>query len=268
VLGDGVGVMPGARGFRGRQDAWRLIVATDRRLLVTRSTRSPNPFVVVDAPYRDVSRFGIEWKRRGYVGVLSLTAPAADGTSPKTHVIGNITPANLLSIARALQAHGVGAGDPAAVEEAERGWEEARRAWEESRRPGKQPGGLLNRSAMSTPQFDRGLWLLLAASAVILYTSVFGEGFAALAVIGALCGLCGYLSGTRSSLAYVVPLNLLVIPNFFFTGPSDVVALMILLSLVALAGLWADRRCAAGRVPVRPPPRLRAACSMRSAVWA
>jgi hypothetical protein len=99
VLGDGVGVMPGARGFRGRQDAWRLIVATDQRLLVTRSTRSPNAFVLVDAPYHDVSRFGIEWKRRGLVGVLSLTAPAA-------------------------------------LEEAERGWEEAQRAWEEGRRPG------------------------------------------------------------------------------------------------------------------------------------
>ena len=128
--------MPGARGFRGRQDAWRLIVATDQRLLVTRSTRPSKPFVVVDAPYRDVGRFGIEWKRRGYVGVLSLTAPSADGISPETHVIGNITPANLLSIARALQAHGVPPDDPAALEEAERGWEEAQRAWAEGRRPG------------------------------------------------------------------------------------------------------------------------------------
>jgi hypothetical protein len=109
---------------------------------------------------------------------------------------------------------------------------------------------------MSTRQFDRGLWLLLGASAAILYTGVFGEGFAAVAVIAALCGLCGYLSGTRSSLAYVVPLNLLVIPDFFFTGPSDVIALMIGLSVVA------------PRVPVRPPPRLRAACAMRSAGWA
>jgi hypothetical protein len=241
VLGDGVGVMPGAHGFRGRQAAWRLVVATDRRLLMTRSTRPSQPFVVVDAPYRDISRFGIEWTRRGYVGVLSLTAPAADGTSPETHVIGNMTPANLLSIARALQAHGVPPDDPAALEEAEHGWEEARRAWAEGRRPGEQQQrpGLIDRSAMSTRQFDRGLWLLLGASAVILYTSVIGDGFAALAVIGALCGLCGYLSGTRSSLAYVVPLNLLLIPNFFFTGPSDVIVLMVLVSVVALACLWA-----------------------------
>ena len=239
VLGDGVGVMPGARGFRGRQDAWRLIVATDERLLVTRSTRPSKPFIVVDAPYRDVGRFGIEWKRRGYVGVLSLTVPSADGISPETHVIGNITPANLLSIARALQAHGVPPDDPAALEEAERGWEEAQRAWAEGRRRGEQQrGSLIDRSAMSTRQFDRGLWLLLGVSAVILYTRVIGDGFAALAVIGALCGVCGYLSGTRSSLAYVVPLNLLLIPNFFLTGPSDVIVLMVLLSVVALAGLW------------------------------
>jgi hypothetical protein len=258
VLGDGVGVMPGARGFRGRQDAWRLIAATDQRLLVTRSTRSPNQFLVVDAPYQDVSRFGIEWKRRGLVGVLSLTAPAADGTSPETHVIGNITPANLLSIARALHAHGVPPDDPAVFEEAERGWEEAQRAWAEGRRPGEQQrSGLIDRSAMSTRQFDRGLWLLLGVSAVILYTSVIGDGLAALGVIGALCGLCGYLSGTRSSLAYVVPLNLLVIPNFFFTGPSDVIALMVLLSVVALAGLWAGsalRRGASAGSPAAPAP--------------
>jgi hypothetical protein len=257
VLGDGIGVMPDARGFRGRQDAWRLIVATDQRLLVTRSTRSPNPFVVVDAPYRDVSRFGIEWKRRGYVGVLSLTAPAADGISPETHVIGSLTPANLLSIARALHNHGVPPDDPAALEEAERGWEEARRAWAEGRQPGEQPSGLIDRSAMSTRQFDRGLWLLLGVAAAILYSGVIGDGLAALAVIGALCGVCGYLSGTRSSLAYVVPLNLLVIPNFFFTGPSDVIALMILLSLVALAGLWAGsalRRGASAGAPSAPAP--------------
>jgi hypothetical protein len=257
VLGDGIGVMPGARGFRGRQDAWRLIVATDERLLVTRSTRSPNPFLVVDAAYRDVSRFGIEWKRRGLVGVLSLTAPAADGTSPDTHVIGNITPANLLSIARALQAHGVPPDDPAALDDAERAWEEAQGAWQEQQRPGEQRGGVLDRAAMSTRQFDRGLWLLLGASAVILYTSLFGEGLAALAVIGALCGVCGYLSGTRASLAYVAPLNLLVIPNFFFTGPSDVIALMIMLSAVALAGLWAGsalRRGAGAGAPAAPAP--------------
>jgi hypothetical protein len=110
---------------------------------------------------------------------------------------------------------------------------------------------------MSTRQFDRGLWLLLGASAVILYTGVFGEGPAAVAVIGALCGLCGYLSGTRSSLAYVVPLNLLVIPDFFFTGPSDVFALMVGLSAVELAGLWAGsalRRGASAGAPAAPAP--------------
>ena len=257
VLGDGVGLMPGARGFQERKDAWRLVVATDQRLLVTRSTRSPNGFLVVDSPYRDVSRFGIEWKRRGLVGVLSVTAPAADGTSPETHVIGQITPANLLSIAQALRAHGVPPDDPAAFDDAERAWHETKSAWESGRQPGPERGGLIDRAAMRTRRFDRGLWLLLAASAAILYGDLFGDGFVALGVIGALCGLCGYLSGTRSSLAYVAPLNLLLIPNFFFTGPSDVIALMILLSVVALAGLWAGsalRRGASAGEPSAPAP--------------
>jgi hypothetical protein len=128
---------------------------------------------------------------------------------------------------------------------------------EEGRQPGPQRGGLLDRAAMSTRQFDRGLWLLLGASAAILYTGVLGEGFAAVAVIAALCGLCGNLSGTRSSLAYVVPLNLLVIPDFFFTGPRDVIALMIGLSVVALAGLWAGsalRRGASAGAPAAAAP--------------
>jgi hypothetical protein len=257
VLGDGLGMEPGARGFRGRHDAWRLIVATDQRLLVTRSTRSMKPFVVVDTPYRDVSRFEIEWKRWGHIGELSLTAPAADGASPETHVIANIAPANLLSIARALQAHGVQTDDPGALEDAER-------AWEEAQRPDERRSGLLDRAAMSTRRFDRGLWLLLGCSAVILYLSLFGEGLTALAAIAVLCAICGYVSGTRSSLAYIAPLNLLLIPNFFVTGASDVIALMILVTTVALAGLWAGSalsRASAGERGSAAPGSLRYAIS-------
>jgi hypothetical protein len=56
----------------------------------------------------------------------------------------------------------VPADDPDAVTEAERGWEEAQDR-------GKTPERLLDRAAMNTPEFDRGLWLLLAVSAFVLY---------------------------------------------------------------------------------------------------
>jgi hypothetical protein len=60
-----------------------------------------------------------------------------------------------------------------------------------------------------------------------------------LVVVPAVCGICGYVSGTKSSLAYIVPLNLLVSPTFFFVEASGVIAMMLLLSALAAAGLWA-----------------------------
>ena len=47
------------------------------------------------------------------------------------------------------------------------------------------------------------------------------------------------MSGTRSSLGYIVPLNLLVAPTFFFADASGVVKLMFLMSLVAAIALAA-----------------------------
>jgi hypothetical protein len=86
---------------RTAQAAFRLVVATDRRLLVTTSSRSATPFLLVRAPYRHVSRFGIEWKQWGRVGVLSRTVEGGrDGGPAETHEIGSIAPLNLLSIAR------------------------------------------------------------------------------------------------------------------------------------------------------------------------
>jgi len=58
----------------------------------------------------------------------------------------------------------------------------------------------------------------------------------ALPVLGAVCG---YVSRTTSSLAYVAPLNLLVLPAFFFADASVVIGVMLALSALATAGLWA-----------------------------
>jgi hypothetical protein len=229
VLGDGVGM---ARGVRGRRDAFRLIVATDRRLLVAGSPRSSAPFVLFDVPYTEVSRFGIEWKVRGRIGMLSLTVEPADGAPAETHEITYIAPANLLSIARALQAHGVQAEDPALVAEAERAWEEALRHDDAAPKP------LLDRGAMATPAFDRSLWLLLAVSAVIFYLTPLGLVTATL-IVAVLCVVCGYLAGTRSSLAYVVPLNLIVTPSFFLAEAVGVVGVMVMLSTLATVCLSA-----------------------------
>ncbi|MEA2350074.1 MAG: hypothetical protein QOG86_1015 [Thermoleophilaceae bacterium] len=236
VLGDGAGLAQGARGWRER---FRLVVATDRRVLVASAARSTTPPLLLDLPYERVSRFGVEWKYWGRVGVLSLTVAGAEGRPAETHVISSIAPANLVSIAEALQAHGVHADDPAALSEAEHAWEEARRGGESQAR-------LLDRTAMNTREFDRGLWLLLGASAVVFYPSRFGIAVGAsrnaavlLLAFFALCGMCGYVSRTKSSLSYVVPLNLLVSPAFFFMDASDVIALMLMLSAVAIGGLWA-----------------------------
>jgi hypothetical protein len=247
VMGDGIGRADGARGWK---DSFRLVVATDRRLLVVASPRSTGPFVVVDAPYDRVSRFGIEWKYAGRIGTLSLTLAGAGGAPPEAHAITSVAPANLLSIALALTSHGVHADDPTVVADAEREWEDARgrrgpRGGEPPRREPRRR--LLDRAPMNTPEFDHGLWLLLGLSAVALYVNPFGVGIGAarnagaavLVFVPAVCAICGYVSGTRSSLAYLAPLNLLVSPAFFFWDASYVISLMILLSAFAAAALWA-----------------------------
>jgi hypothetical protein len=246
VLGDGTGLAGGARGGR---DAFRLVVATDRRVLVASGNRSTERFLLLDVPYERVTRFGIEWRYWGRVGVLSLTAAGDEGTSAQTHVVTSMVPANLLSVARALQAHGVPPDDPDAVAEAEH-------AWEEARRRGQAPKPLFDRAAMSTRDFDRGLWLLLGLSVVIFWVDPLGLGessgsaVAALLIAAVVCVVCGYVSGTRSSIAYIAPFNLLVVPTFFYAPAVGVIGLMIVLTGIAAIGLTAGaalRRARAAR---------------------
>jgi hypothetical protein len=265
VLGDGVGVPAGARPWRY---ALRLIAATDRRLLVVDSAPSTASAVLADLPYSRLSRFGIEWRQWGITGTLSLTVDGDQGTPSETVVIGSITPANLVSIAQALQSKGVPAGDPAAVAAAERAWEEAKLAQREGARRKRR----LDRAAMNTPEFDRGLWLLVGLAAITFYLNPFGVGLglsrngdaALLLVVPVICFVSGYVSRTKSSLAYLVPLNLFACPAFFFVDAIYVVGVMIVLSLFASAGLWAgsalraarDRRAkAAGGVARSTAPR-------------
>jgi hypothetical protein len=128
--------------------------------------------------------------------------------------------------------------DPAALIEAER-------AWEEALQRGRSRSRLLDRAAMNTRDFDRGLWLLLGLCAAVFYVNPLGIGLGAsseaaplLLAVPVLCAICGYVSRTRSSLAYLVPLNLLVAPAFFFVDAGDVLGLMLLLSTFATLGLW------------------------------
>jgi hypothetical protein len=157
-----------------------------------------------------------------------------------------------LSIARALESHGVETDDPAAVAEVVSAWEEGPPPPEPRRR-------LFDRTAMSTREFDRGLWLFLGLAAVTFYLNPFGvrlwgssaEAVPLLLAVLALSVACGYVAGTRSSLAYIAPLNLLVTPAFFFAQPSDVITAMLTLSALAAIGLWAGsalRRRVDGRV--------------------
>ncbi|HEX8052246.1 MAG TPA: hypothetical protein VF517_04580 [Thermoleophilaceae bacterium] len=260
VLGDGVGRADGVRGWH---NAFRLVVATDRRLLVATSTRSTERFPLLDVPYDRVSRFGIEWRQLGRVGVLSLTVTGAGGAPSETHVIGSIAPANLLSIAEALQSNGVQADDPATVSSARLAWDEARAAASARRGRAAEPRTprtrLLDRADVNTAAFDRGLWLLLALTAFAFYVNPFGVGLGAgrdpdlavLALVPVVCGVSSYVSGTRSALAYAVPLNLLAAPAFFFAPAGYVIALMVVMSAVAAAGLWAGsalRRATGGPV--------------------
>ena len=229
VLGDGMGVV---RDAASRYERFRLILATDHRVLVATSSRSAELVMAVDAPYRDVRRFGIEWKFGGRVGVLSMDVASLDGATD-TQVIGNIAPLNLLSIAQALRSHSVPMDDPEVLAEAERAWEEAK--------DGTAPRArLFDPAAMSTPEFDHALWLLILCSGVTYYLTPFGGGAIELLVATTLtCFACGYASGTSASIAYLAPLNLLIAPAFFITAASDVVALMVALSGVGALGLWA-----------------------------
>lgn len=270
VLGDGAGLAPGTRRWT---QAFRLLVATDRRLLVVASPQRPGPFALLDLPYDRITGFAVAWKYMGRAGELSLR------TGAEAHVIGSIAPANLVSIVRALRVHGVSADDPVAVGEAEAAWEEAKRthatltgtapplrapaeagptpaaahpdASSQPREPRRAPArALFDRATMNTRAFDRGLWLLLALGAASFYVNPFGLGIgmsrdlaaALLIAVPAASALCGYVAGTRSSLAYLVPLNMLVSPAFFFAPASYVAALMFVLSLAAAAGLWVGAR--------------------------
>jgi hypothetical protein len=227
VLGDGIGLVRGARSWG---DAFRVVLATDRRVLMVAAT---DEVPALDAAYEHVSRFGLEWKSLGRMGVLSLTVEG------ETHEITSMGPANLVSIATALRTHGVEADDPAAVSEAERAWQEARHRGE-SRQP------LFDSAAMSTRQFDHGLWLLLAISAFALHLNPLGVTGMVLG-IAALSIICGYVSGTTSSLAYLVPLNLLICPTFFFADASGVIRVMLALTVIAATGLWAGSALRRGR---------------------
>jgi hypothetical protein len=244
VAGDAVGRAKGVRGWR---DALRLVVATDRRLLVATSPRSNTQFLLVDTPYEHVTGFGVAWKYRGRLGTLSLTL---DGLAPETHVIDAIAPANLVSIARALQSHDVRADDPEAVAAAERAWEEALAIHRSTGRVFRKP--TFDRAAMNTTAFDRGLWLLLAVSGPAFYANPLGNPALLLAIVLGAAGLAGYVSRTKSSLGYLVPFNLLLAPAFLFWPAGTVVSLMVSLSAVAALGLWAGARFRRARHP-RPP---------------
>jgi hypothetical protein len=230
VLGDGIGMVRGA--VRG--EAQRLLAATDRRLIVSRSAQAEERFVVLDAPYERLLGFGIAWTHRGRTGELTLTVAGDEGAPPATHVVSFIAPANLVSIARALRAHGVRPDDPAGLVEAERAWEQARVRGRKAARPGT-----------NTREFDLGLWLMLGLCALLFYLNPLGVGLGAsrevvpvlpaVAVVGAVCG---YVSRTRASLLYLVPLNLLVTPAFFFASAGEVIGVMVALSALAAVGLW------------------------------
>lgn len=215
VLGDALG-MVGV----GQRDGLRVIVCTDRRVLVAPERRKGAWSPLVDVPYASVAGFGIDWTHAGRFGELTLRLAGGE-----THAMGLIAPMNLLSIAQALETHGVPADDPAAVAEADR------------IRTAPLPP-LADLAGMRTREFDRGLWLFLALTTPILYVSLFGAGYWGLLALAAACVACGYVSATKASLMYVVPLVLLQCPAFFFTDdPRGVLTHIVMLSVVAAKGL-------------------------------
>ncbi len=206
----------------------RLIVATDRRLLLA----APGDPTAVDAPYDQLRRFGIAFKHRGRTGMLSLTV------GETTLEVAQVAPANLLSIAQALVAHGVETDVRELIADAEA-------AWGEALTRGRERTPLLDRAAMRTRAFDRGAWLLLGLGALAFYLNPLGIGLGAsrdavpaLLAVPIVCLVCGHVSGTRASIAYLAPLNLLAVPAFFFYDASSVIGVMIALSALATIGLW------------------------------
>ena len=192
VLGDGFGL---ARRARSQRDALRLVIATDRRVLVAGSTRSAERYPVVDVPYRHVSRFGIEWKFGGRAGELALTVDGVDGELAETHVISSIAGCGCCS----------GCSPPSSTStRSTSGWGRRERRC---------------RCCWPSPS---------------------------------CAPICGYVSGTRSSLAYIVPLNLLIAPAFFFRRRRRD-GLMLVLSTLAAIGLWAGS--ALRRGPASPGRR-------------
>jgi hypothetical protein len=227
VLGDGLGLARGpARGVA----AVRLIVATDRRLLLAAPLES---LLVVDAPYDRITRFGIGFRQRGRAGSLTLAV------GEQRLEIAQIAPANLLSIAQALVGRGVETDDGRLIAQ-------AAAAWEEALTRGRERAPLLDRAAMRTRAFDRGAWLVLGLGALAFYLNPFGIGLGesrdaipALLAVPVLGLVCGSVSGTRASIAYLAPLNLLAVPAFFFYDAGDVIGIMVALSALATLGLWA-----------------------------
>ena len=224
VLGDAVGL---ARAVRGAADAVRLVVATDRRLLVV------SPAASLDVPYEELTRSSIAFKILGRTGALTLTV------GETTLEIIQLAPANLLSVAQALLAHGVETEDAELIAESEAQWQAALAR-------GRERAPLLDRTQMRTRAFDRGAWLLLGLGALAFYLNPFGIGLGAsrdvvpaLLAVPVLGVACGYVSGTRAWIAYLAPLNLLAVPAFFFYDAGSVIGVMIALSALAVVGLWA-----------------------------
>jgi len=252
VDGDGLGA---DRRARPRSAVPTVLAATDRRLLLASAGG------VAELPYDSIARFSVGWRAYGRIGELAVVVGG------DRRVFGSIAPANLLSIARALHAHGVEAEDPDALAEAELAWEQAL--------AGKRPReAFFDRAAMTSRDFDRGLWLLLALCALIFYPSTIGVGFGGASVTALLvampiaCAICGYVSRTRSSLAYLVPLNLLLTPTFLFAPTGGVVVMMFALSALAAVALRAGAALGARRD--RPPAGAAVAAggSLRDAIGA
>jgi hypothetical protein len=263
VLGDVAGRFKGVWRWH---EGFRLVLATDARLLIVGATRSAQPTILADLSYARISGYAVEWLYGGRFGRLTLTVDADGDAPPVTHTISDTNPANLVSVLEALDAHGVAAEDPAVAAEATRLWDEARTgargtAPHAPAAQAKRP--LFDRVAMNTPDFDRGLWLLLAVVGAFLYIphSSLGvdAGSTAVALVGfvvipVICAVCGYVARTRSALAYLVPLNLLLTPGFFYTDADDTVVLMVVLSVLAAAGLSIGARLRAAKDPAPPAP--------------
>jgi hypothetical protein len=81
--------------------------------------------------------------------------------------------------------------------------------------------------------------LLILPTAAVFYLGPSSLGLGVLAVVAVLCVISGYLAGSRAALAYIAPLNLLVVPLFFYLDAGDVVFFMLMVSVVAALALLA-----------------------------